>query len=229
MNKKIIATAFIAILVLLSYGIPRDQKIALIIDPINDASDFTQKATALLTENGYKITIISGENVTVQLMKNLPPDHDIYILRVHSTCINNRTWIFTGETYDTQKYPLMQLADLIHRARPSLDSGYYFAVSPELIAQYNQDSFKGGTILMMGCEGLSYNDMAMAFCDEGASNYVSWSGNVCLEHTDQAFLALIETHYSEKTPLNDSITHVASAIGADPVYHSVLRAYKTSP
>ena len=228
MKKKLLVIATIVAMIILNFGLQRDQKTAIIIDPINNESEFKTQAIQLLTENGYKTTYIASGNVTVNLMKNLPPDYDLYIFRVHSTCINNRTWIFTGETYNSQKYPLMQLADLVHKAKPSLESSYCFAVSPELITQYNE-GFNDGLVLMMGCEGLSSNDMASAFCDEGASNYVSWTGNVCLEHTDQAFLAFLETYCTGKTTLTDTITNISVTVGADPVYHSVLRAYKTGP
>ena len=224
-HKPIIATVIVILLMLLYQGYNVNQKTAVIIDPINDKSGFTSKSTQLLTENGYKVTVVSGGNVTIQYLKNLPENHDIYIFRVHSTCINNRTWIFSGEKYRTESYPLMQLADLVHKAKPSLESSYYFAVSPELIQQYNPDGFKNSIILMMGCEGLSSTDLAEAFCREGASTYVSWDGNVCLEHTDTAFLALLESICIENVSITESLSVVYSKIGNDPVYRSTLKAY----
>ncbi|MCW4012417.1 MAG: hypothetical protein NWF07_05410 [Candidatus Bathyarchaeota archaeon] len=224
-RQSLIIAAIIMVTILLYQGVKPTQKKAIIIDPINEESEFKTRSTNLLTENGYTVTYISGEEVTVKLLKNLPKDHDIYIFRVHSTCINNRTWIFSGEKYKTESHPLLQLADLVHRARPSLTSAYYFAVSPELIQQYNPDCFTDSIILMMGCEGLATNDMADAFCSEGASTYVSWDGNVCLEHTDQTILALLESLCIEKTSIIDAVNHAYTQTGADPVYLSVLKVY----
>lgn len=226
MNRKPLIIAAIILTTLLVYqGANQNQKTAIIIDPINEESRFKTRSTNLLTDNGYKVTYISGEDVTVRLLKNLPKDHDIYIFRVHSTCINNRTWIFSGEKYQTESHSLMQLADLVHKARPSLTSAYYFAVSPELIQQYNKDSFTSSLILMMGCKGLTTNDMANAFCLEGASTYVSWDGNVCLDHTDQTYLALLDALCTGKSSITDAVNQTHTKIGADPVYSSVINAY----
>jgi hypothetical protein len=224
-RRSLIIAAIIVATLFLYRGIKPTQKTAIIIDPINEESEFKTKSMNLLTDNGYKVTYISGEEVTVKLLKNLPKNQEIYIFRVHSTCIHNRTWVFSGEKYQTESHTLMQLADLVQKARPSLTSSYYFAVSPELIQQYNPDSFTGSIILMMGCEGLATNDMANAFCIEGASSYISWNGNVCLEHTDQTTIALLESLCTEKSSITDAVNHALFETGADPVYRSVLKTY----
>jgi hypothetical protein len=201
------------------------QKSAIIIDSINDGQEFKTQSNLLLSQSGFQVKYVSGENVTVEFFKNLPEKNDLYIFRVHSTCINNRTWIFTGEKYRPESYPLLQLADLIHKAKPSLDSGYYFSVSPELIQQNNKNRFKDGAILMMGCEGLDSNDLAQVFCFEGASIYLSWDCYVCLEHTDQTFLALIDALYTRKLSISESIAYIILTIGNDPIYNSSLKYY----
>ncbi len=61
---------------------------------------------------------------------------------------------------------------------------------------------------MMGCEGLDSNDLAQVFCFEGASIYLSWDGYVCLEHTDQTFLALIDALYTRKLSISESIAYI---------------------
>ena len=110
---------------------------AIVIDSISVDSEFRTMSMTLLSENGYQTIYIYGEEVTVEFFKNLPKK-DLYILRVHSTCINNRTWIFTGEQYSPEKYPILQLTDLIHRARTSINSSHYFCVSPEIIREYTK-------------------------------------------------------------------------------------------
>ena len=200
-------------------------KTVIIIDPLSDESGFRTQSSKLLNDAGYNVTYFSGEDVTIEFLKNIPSQCDLYIFRVHSTCINNRTWVFTGEKYRAGSYPLLQLADLIHKAKPSLGSSYYFAVSPEFIQQYNRDSFKDGTILMMGCEGLDTDDLAEAFCLEGAAIYVSWDGNVCLQHTDQAFLAILESLCKNRSTIIESIEYAKTHVGRDPVYYSSLNYY----
>jgi len=197
---------------------------AIVIDSISVDSEFRTMSMTLLSENGYQTIYIYGEEVTVEFFKNLPKK-DLYILRVHSTCINNRTWIFTGEQYSPEKYPILQLTDLIHRARTSINSSHYFCVSPEIIREYNKDGFKDATILMMGCEGLNAEDLAHAFYDEGASVYISWDGYISLEHTDQAFLALIEALCSHNLTVSDSLTYVLDHARSDPIYSSSLKYY----
>lgn len=217
---------FVLTIVIISfYDYTVEKKFAIIIDPLEIDSEFKTKSMELLTKNGFQVRYISGEDVTVEFFKNLPKGNDLYILRVHSTCINNRTWIFTGEKYNSETYPILQLTDLIHRAKPSLESAYYFSVSPELIQQYNKESLTNGVILMMGCEGLYSEDPAKAFCLSGATVYISWDGYVCLEHTDLAFLTLIEALCTRKLSVSDSLTYINTLIGDDPIYSSSLKHY----
>ena len=200
-------------------------KSAIILDSINQEG-FKTESIDLLSSNGYSVEYYSGEEVSVEFLKNIPTGYELYIFRVHSTCINNRTWVFSGEKYKADSYPILQIAGLIHKARPSQESGYLFAVSPEFIQEYNKDGFKNGIILMMGCQGLYVNDLANAFCEEGASIYVSWDGNVCLKHTDLAFLSIIESICARKSTIIEALEYTQNQIGNDPVYHSSLNYHK---
>jgi hypothetical protein len=225
-TRKFILLLFATICIVLSLqSLTTDEKTAVIIDSIASNSNFKQRSLEILTENGYKVQYVSGENVTVDYLKNIPAKKDMYIFRVHSTCINNRTWIFTGEKYTTESYPILQLTDLIHKARPSLESGYYFCISPDFIREYDQGSFKDGTVLMMGCEGFSSMDLAEAFCAQGAIAYVSWDGNVCLKHTDETFITLLDALCARKLSISASIMYTKTIIGDDPVYYSTLKYY----
>ena len=196
-------------------------KSAIIVDSINQEG-FKTKSIDLLSSNDYSVEYYSGEEVSVEFLKNIPTGYDLYIFRVHSTCINNRTWVFSGEKYQAKSYPILQIAELVHKAKPSQESGYLFAVSPEFIQEYNKDGFKDGIVLMMGCQGLCVNDLADAFCEEGASIYVSWDGNVCLKHTDRAFLSIIESICARKSTILEALDYAQNQIGCDPVYHSSL-------
>ena len=183
-------------------------------------------SSELLQKTGYQVNVVSGDDVTIDYLMNIPRDSDLYIFRVHSTCIDNRTWVFSGERYKANSYPILQIAGLIHKAKPSQESGYLFAVSPEFIQEYNKGGFKDGVVLMMGCEGLCVNDLANAFCEEGASIYVSWDGNVCLSHTDRAFLSIIESICERKSTILEALEYTQNQIGNDPVYHYSLNYHK---
>ena len=78
---------------------------------------------------------------------------------------------------------------------------------------------------MMGCEGLSADDLAYTFYYEGATAYISWDGYISLEHTDQAFLALIEALYSQNLTVSDSLTYTLEHTEGDPVYSSFIKYY----
>ena len=226
-HRKLVVVLLIPVLFLLTQN-NHSGKSALIIDSINQEG-FKTKSIDLLSRNGYSVDYYSGEEVSVEFLKNVPTGYDLYIFRVHSTCINNRTWVFSGEKYQANSYPILQIAELVHKAKPSQESGYLFAVSPEFIQEYNKDGFKDGIVLMMGCEGLCVNDLAEAFCEEGASIYVSWDGNVCLKHTDRAFLSIIESICARKSTILEALEHAQNQIGRDPVYHSSLNYYKMEP
>jgi len=219
-HRKLIVVLLIPVLFLLTQN-NHSGKSALIIDSINQ-EDFKTKSIDLFSSNGYSVEYYSGEEVSVEFLKNVPTGYDLYVFRVHSTCINKRTWIFSGENYQANSYPILQIAELIHKAKPSQESGYLFAVSPEFIQEYNKDGFKDGIVLMMGCEGLCINDLAEAFCEEGASIYVSWDGNVCLKHTDRAFLSIIESICTRKSTVIEALEYAQKQVGNDPVYHSSL-------
>ena len=226
MNRKRIIVPILLFGVILSgfYFLHPQKKTALIIDSISTESEFKTKSIKLLSESGFQTSYISGQDVTVNLFKSMPKKN-LYILRVHSTCLNNRTWIFTGEQYSSEKYSILQLTDLIHRARTRINSTYFFCVSPEFIQEYNQDGFPDAAILMMGCEGLSSIDLADAFCREGTTVYISWDGYVCLAHTDQAFLTLIEALCSKNMSISESLNYTVEHTGNDPIYFSSLKYY----
>lgn len=222
-HKKLVIVVLIPLLILLSQS-NHSAKTAVVIDPI-DQEGFEAQSTDLLSSNGYNVEYYSGEEVTVTFLKNIPPEQDLYIFRVHSTCINNRTWLFSGEKYQTNSYPILQIAGLIHKAKPSYETDYLFAVSPEFIHEFNKDRFKDGMVLMMGCDGLCVSDLANAFCEQGASIYVSWDGKVCLEHTDKAFLSILNSICTRKSTIIEALEYAKDHIGPDPVYYSSLYYY----
>jgi hypothetical protein len=54
-----------------------------------------------------------------------------------------------------------------------------------------QGSFRGATLLMMGCEGLKSPALGEAFLARGASHYVGWNRTVTASETDAAALTFL--------------------------------------
>ena len=198
-----------------------DKRTALVIDTLG-GGEFKAKIVELLSSHGYEVEYVEGAQATVGLFRRLKP-RELYVLRVHSTEKQGQTWIITGEKYHPNKYPLLQLSGLVHKARTALNGDYYFAVSPSFIADCKGELDKG-IVLMMGCQGLKTPTLAEAFLARNAEAYVSWNGNVCLSHTDRAFLELLQA-YLEGCSLEESIERAMERIGRDPVYGSLLLKY----
>lgn len=203
---------------------PRTKK-ALIINPLStDNNDFLQ-AAMLLEDHGYKTLGAYGEEVTVDYLKNIKGRYQIVILRVHSTINNGKIWFFTGEHYRQDKYVLEQLADEVHRARPSTLERYLFAVGSDFVLQFMENKFKDSLIIVMGCDGLKTNDLAHAFTETGASCYVSWNGPVSLSHTDKVTLCLLDALLEQDMTIKQAIDNAQKHVGVDPTWGSKLECY----
>jgi len=200
-------------------------KRAAIVDPLYTADPgYHEEMASLLEGCGYQVDSILGEEVTVEWLRKMG-SYRVVVLRVHSTCNNGMVWLFTGERYSPEKYVLEQLADEVHKARPSLEAGHVFAVGSDFVRHFMVDRFSGALVVLMGCDGLTGTDLAEAFVEEGASAYVSWNGPVSLEHTDEAFLCLLEAMTVQRLPLGEVVGYANDLVGADPDYNSTIAFY----
>jgi len=59
-------------------------------------------------------------------------------------------------------------------------------------------TFQNTTIIMMGCNGLTYPYMAQAFIGKGVKVYISWDLAVSASHTDKATIHLLQRLITEK-------------------------------
>ncbi|MDP2950392.1 MAG: hypothetical protein Q8P22_12755 [Chloroflexota bacterium] len=221
---------------------PSGPKTAAIVDQLSLTQpnpDFAASATRLLEQAGYTVDYFAGEQVTVDLYRNLPThDYDLIILRVHSGIVVQRdaatgqktkteyVGLFTGEPYSETKYLQEQVGRLVGR----LGAGSYYEGGPRVFSigpQYVQDSMRGRfddtLIVMMGCDGLRSQRTAQAFLDKGASAFVSWSQPVSASHTDAATLRLLEKLLLDGLTVGDAVAQTAAEVGPDPFYGAELR------
>jgi hypothetical protein len=195
---------------------------ACIINPLSEATyslNFTQEATSLLHDKGYKVDIYTDEEVTVQQLKNIKK-YDLILLRVHSGVFEDTVWFFTGEEYDGSKYVLEQLAGEVHVARCPSDPELLFAVGSKYVRHYLSESLDGCLVILMGCDGLTGDDLASSFIDCGASGFIAWDGPVSLHHSDEAVLGFLELYLE-----GFSVEECLSLIESDDVYDSYLCYY----
>jgi len=196
---------------------------AVIFDPLYaDDPGLHAEMANLLAAHGYTVDSVTGEKATPGALMRLG-HRDVMVLRVHSTCNLGEVWFFTGEEYSQDRYVLEQIADEVHKARPSLGSRHVFAVGSSFVRRFMAGSLRGTIVLLMGCDRLRSEDLATAFTECGAAAYVSWDGPVSLPDTDWAFLGLLETLAAQSMTLGDAVAHANGLVGQDPDYNSTLR------
>jgi hypothetical protein len=198
---------------------------------------FIEEATALLNEAGFLVDYYEGESVTVEFYRNLPKyDYKLVILRVHSASYASYTPeqrvldFFTSEPYSTSRYVGEQLNDRIRRvAFAPYEEGdpAYFGITSKFVRSSMKGEFNNAMVMMMGCDGLKYDDMAEAFVEKGAEVYVGWNRLVSAPHTDQITIDLLRRFLIEEQTIEEAIAGAMNKLGADPKYESVLAHYPT--
>jgi hypothetical protein len=133
--------------------------------------------------------------------------------------------IFTSELYSTSKYVYEQLTDRITSVSFSGSQPYYFGIIPNFVKLGMNGKFQNTTVIIMGCNGLTYTDMAEAFIQKGANAYISWNNSISASHTDQATICLLQHLITEKQTINQAIDNTMKEVGPDPSYKSVLLYY----
>ena len=192
---------------------------------------FVELATSILEQAGYNVDYYPGERVTVDFYRSLPTHgYKIIILRVHSALGvygEPPLCLFTSEPYSQNRFVYEQLTDQLTRAYYDVngESQYYFGILPKFIKSGMMGRFKDTVIIMMGCNGLTYTDMAKAFIDKGAKVYIGWYRSVSVGHTDAITIKLLQYYLIEKLTLKQSIRETFQNMGIDPIYKSLLIYY----
>jgi len=212
-----------------------NQKKAVIVDQLSltfPNQSFVIEAKAILEQSGYSVDYIQGENVTVRCYQNLASqNYNIIILRVYSALNPDRSGplaLFTSEPYDKNKYVLEQLLDLAGRIFYENDTTdkkeYYFGVSPKFFFQ-TKGSYNNSTVILMGCDGLTYSDVAEAFIKKGAKLFVGFGGPVTASYSDAATLSFLKHFVKEGLWVEKARVMTIADAGSDPIYDTTLWYY----
>ena len=189
---------------------------------IDHNSNFYQRANDTLSNMGFKVDVILGENVTVESFKNIT-GYKIIVLRVHTAQEGSLIVFFTGtRAKDPNQDTGYMLERTIGWVRIGETEGqYFYAVTPTMIVEGNgQAKFENTTVIVDSCYGLSTNSMAQAFIGKGASTYIAWDKGVYPQYADNATLKLLEL-ISKQVPVTQAISQVPK----EPDFGSILSSY----
>lgn len=185
---------------------------AVIYDPLygtQTAVNFTDTLETLLTVEGFTVDVYRGEEATVKQLQALKGGYNLMVFRVHSGVFEDEVWLFTGEEFDASRYVGMQLVNEVHVARSPNDPRMFFAVGPRFVGS-RLGGVSSGLVVLMGCDGLGDERLAMAFHDAGADAVVGWDGVVSLSCSDEALIALIRELLA-----GGSLGHAAASCSQD--------------
>lgn len=197
--------------------------------------DFTTQVTQYLKDYGFKVDLYQGDDITVDLYRNLPTyNYKFIIFRVHSGVIGSSsqdvettigTYLFTNEGYSTIKYPKEQLSRALVRARVTESYPDLFAIGPKFVTHSMRGNFNNTVVIVDGCSCLYNEDLAQAFIQKGASAYLAWDATVDLDYVDEATINLIENLCSKRLSLKKAVDLTMATKGPDPKYRAVLKYY----
>jgi len=193
---------------------------------------FIEQTTQELEAYGFKVDVYADDAVTVDLYRKLPESgYKLIVFRVHSGLlgvdpkVTNRTWLYTNEPYSKRSHMIEQLDDQVTYAKTTDEAPWCFAISAEFIDKSVEGRFNGTAIIMMGCDGLHFEDMAQSFIRKGASIYIAWDASVVLNYIDGATPFLVEELCSDELTVEEAVARTMNEKGRDPQYGSVLKHY----
>lgn len=245
-----VAAAFIAMSLAGGSSEPEELRAA-IVDQLaltEPNPSFTEEATRTLEAAGYTVDYYTGEQVTVDFYRDLPTHkYDLLLMRAHTARFEEESltlsdpvrrqevldafgqdvFFFTSEPYDQTKYAeereKFQLFQVRYRA------GYgderFFGVTPYFIESSMRGSFDGATIIIMGCDGLLFDNTPKALVDKGARAVIGWDGLVSASHTDAATERLLQYLVVDGLTMGQAVQKTMAEVGAEPSYGNSLRVY----
>lgn len=192
---------------------------------------FVSEATNLLTAAGYRVDYVPGQLVNVEYYRTLPSKrYSLILFRTHAATFRQAdanhqfALLFTGEPFSvahhTDQLRNGQLAEAIYYE----GAAPLFAITPEFIRRATTGSFRGSTIVMMGCNGLEYPGTGQAFLDRGASAFVSWDKQVTPGHTDLATEHLLQHLLADGESVASAVATTNRDLGPDPAFGATLAA-----
>jgi len=198
--------------------------------------DFTSNVTEDLEDFGFTVDVYQGDDVTVDLYRNLPIyDYQLIVFRVHSGAISPNpegdvapttgTYLFTNEPFNRMKYTRELLGDELAATYVLKGDPVYFAIGPKFITHSMHGNFNNTVVIVAGCSCLHFDDLAQAFTSKGASCYFAWDHSVELDYVDEATTSLVETLCSKGMSAKQAVDHTMATIGPDPDWGAVLKYY----
>jgi hypothetical protein len=188
---------------------------------------FVKECKAILEGAGFAVDYYQGEQVTVELYRNLPTHaYKLIILRVHSAYIHKYLSLamFTSEPYSKQRYVYEQLRNRVASGYIPSDSKKaprYLVITDKFVRFSMKGSFDDAVIIMMGCTGIK-RCAATAFLQKGAKAYIGWDGLVSAPHTDRATIQLLKHLLREKQTIGNAVIQSFNDVGREPEYQSTL-------
>jgi len=195
---------------------------------------FIDEATAALEGYGFSVDIYQGDEVNIDLYRQLPSHgHKLIIFRAHcgewavttESDLVEATFLFTSEPYSPTKYASEQRSGQLGPGLPSPQHQPVFAIGHKFVAMSMKGTFSNTVIIMMGCSALRDNEMAQAFVERGASTYLGWDLSVDLAYVDDATLDLISNLCTQGMTVEQAALHTMTKVGPDPIYDAWLRYY----
>ncbi|MGD0764745.1 MAG: hypothetical protein ABR978_00350 [Dehalococcoidia bacterium] len=211
---------------------------------------FVQSATQVLQAAGYTVDYYPPEQVTVDFYRNLPAQkYGLILFRVHTArftedslkladperrqtlldAFDHYVFLFTSEIYDQSKYPdERQKLQLFAVHYLSGGDQRYFGITPKFIESAMKGGFDNATIVMMGCDGLLFDNTAQTLVNKGAKAVIGWDSLVSSAHTDTATEHLLQHLITERLPLGQAVKTTMTEVGSEPDYNNSLRFYPPS-
>jgi len=244
-----VAAAFLAMSLMGQSSEPKELRAA-IVDQLaltEPNPSFAEEATRTLQGAGYTVDYYPGEQVTVDFYRDLPTHkYDLLVLRSHTARFEEESltltdpvrrqevldafgqdvFFFTAELYDKTKYveEREKFRLFAVRYRQGGDEKY-FGVTPHFIESSMRGSFDGATIIMMGCDGLLFDNTPKALVEKGAKAVIGWDALVSAAQTDAATERLLQHLVAEGLPMGEAVQKTMADGGTDPSYGGSLRVY----
>lgn len=224
-----------------------DIKKAAIIDQLDGEfpnKGFQMQAEEYLKTAGYdQVDLFLTDDITVDFYRKLPSmNYEFIVARTHSLAIKTEdkqsVWMFTGEKYTENKYIQEQLEGKVSRGvpfltGPSLDKEEakkkrLFIIGSEFVDKEMVGRFPGTTLVLGGCDTMSYPFMAKSLVDRGASAIIGWYGLVSLYDNDIVTLRVLEELLINGKDPDDAVNDIMEEFDGSMLYkHSILKQYST--
>ena len=201
---------------------------AIIVDQLNVTApnpNFRKEATGILTRADFEVEYYSGDRVDVNLFAWLGlNEYGLIILRVHSGIVpgSEHLALFTNEPYSNETHKNEEEDRQVGSVSVTEGSPNLFGVGPNYIKYSMLGRLSDSVVIVMGCDGLYYKEMADAFIKIGAKAYIAWDKGVLSTHTDRATLRLLYYLVTKKQTIKNAVSLTNQEVGPDPQDGSIL-------